>query len=431
MHPVRLDDKSLDSTVLRKTERHTFFDDYDFLDQDEFAFSPFGSATIGIPEFYTQAAAEMIGKIGVGKFQYTPAHGSKQMKKTLVEIFGKYANLPKADPEKNIAVGLGDIALIRKWVQMLMKEQDQEGIMFEPYYPSHFLGFHFDGNSITSPMKFNDETGLFEIDFEDLEKRLNSKTRVIIFSNPCNPTSKVMTKEEYVQLSTLLDKYPEVKVIEDCAYCVYLDPTIKRQYFHEVGDNFKRTITVFSAGKLFNTTGNRLGFCFAHEDLMGPFKRAQEQDNFPGALDQVIYAEAFKRALEPYKGFPSFWEYISDDIRKRIAYAMDKLQKLGIICYPAQGSYYLTINCLELADKVSENYFMSIGPHPKLEPYRDRAVCRRLALEFKVGLMPYSGVCIINRKHFDRFVRIACNRSYEDLDIAIDAIKKVLESPNK
>jgi aspartate/methionine/tyrosine aminotransferase len=70
-------------------------------------------------------------------------------------------------------------------------------------------------------MKYNPETNRFEYDFDDFKSKLSDKTKVVLFCNPNNPTGSVMSEAESLKFTEILQKYPNVIVIEDSAYCVY------------------------------------------------------------------------------------------------------------------------------------------------------------------------------------------------------------------
>ena len=52
------------------------------------------------------------------------------------------------------------------------------------------------------------------------------------------------------------------------------------------------------------------------------------------------------------------------------------------------------------------------------------AFCRML-IEERIGLLPLSGICIDNEEQFDSFIRVSCNRSFNDLDLFRDALIKL------
>ena len=79
-------------------------------------------------------------------------------------------------------------------------------------------------------------------------------------NNAQNPTGKVFTVEEMTQISEILKEFPQVMVISDEVYDFLTFDDTKFVPFSSVGDNFNRTVTVWSGGKLFNATGWKCGW---------------------------------------------------------------------------------------------------------------------------------------------------------------------------
>jgi aspartate/methionine/tyrosine aminotransferase len=89
-----------------------------------------------------------------------------------------------------------------------------------------------------------------------------------MITNPHNPTGKVFSLKELLKLTAILEKYPHVMVISDDVY--YRLPFDGREHhlFADIGDNFKKTITIFSAGKMLNCTGWKVGWAIGPQDLI-------------------------------------------------------------------------------------------------------------------------------------------------------------------
>ncbi len=101
------------------------------------------------------------------------------------------------------------------------------------------------------------------MDFESLKKSLTQKTRIFIIINPCNPACNVWSKQQYETLSKIIQDYPNLIVFEDSAYFLYHNDQNPYVPFGSLSQqNFDRSITFYSAGKMLNITGTRLGIIF-------------------------------------------------------------------------------------------------------------------------------------------------------------------------
>jgi aspartate/methionine/tyrosine aminotransferase len=100
-------------------------------------------------------------------------------------------------------------------------------------------------------------------------------------------------------------------VISDDVYSSLIYDGKKYQHFASYKNNWERTLTVFSAGKLMNCTGWKVGW------VVGPAEPIKEAAlmheisiynvNVPG---QFAIAESFDQALQPYKGFKDYYDYV-------------------------------------------------------------------------------------------------------------------------
>lgn len=109
----------------------------------------------------------------------------------------------------------------------------------------------------------------WKFDPEVLRAALTKRTtKVFIFNSPHNPCGKVFTRQEMQQISDILDDCPHVLTISDEVYDFLTFDGHAHIHFATVGNNWNRTITVFSGGKLFNATGWKVGWAIGPEKLI-------------------------------------------------------------------------------------------------------------------------------------------------------------------
>ena len=113
-----------------------------------------------------------------------------------------------------------------------------------------------------------DSNNAWQFDFDLFEQSINEKTKVVFLNNPHNPSGKVFDLKDMERLTDILNKHPNIYVICDEVY--YLFPFDRKQHysFANFDQNFKKTITVFSAGKMLNVTGWKVGWCIGPENLI-------------------------------------------------------------------------------------------------------------------------------------------------------------------
>ena len=107
----------------------------------------------------------------------------------------------------------------------------------------------------------------WSLDFEDIEKKLNEKTKIIYLNTPHNPTGKVLTYEELNRIAKILEKYPRVIVMMDEVYEYQRGNYKELPRMASIPGMWERSITIHSAGKMFCATGIRIGWAIASEHI--------------------------------------------------------------------------------------------------------------------------------------------------------------------
>lgn len=210
----------------------------------------------------------MIKTIGDGpNNHYTMFLGHPLLRKKIAEhfspIFGKELNM-----NTNIVVTNGAIGSIFSVIMNLVSAGD-EVLMFEPYYTQYVNHIEFSGAKIvTAPMVINSQ-GEWLFDFKAFENAITPRTKLVMITNPHNPSGKMFTEQEIRQLTEILNKHPQITVLSDDVY--FHLPFDGRKYVNFANysqSNWEKTVTVFSAGKMLNCTGWKIGWMIGPEDLI-------------------------------------------------------------------------------------------------------------------------------------------------------------------
>ncbi len=254
------------------------------------------SLSIGEPDFDTpdhikKAAIEALEK---GDTKYTPVPGTMALRKAIVEKFKRDNGLTFT--ENQIVVSNGAKQSIANVTLALIDEGD-EVILFAPYWVSYKEIVKLAGG-IPVEVKA-DISQNFIITPQQLRAALTDRTRMIIFSSPCNPTGSVYTKEDLKGLVEVLKDFPEVVILSDEIY-EYINFTGKHDSigtFEEVKD---RTVTVNGFSKGFAMTGWRLGYMGAPKWIADACNKIQGQFTSGAAsFNQAAAAIALSTSMEP------------------------------------------------------------------------------------------------------------------------------------
>lgn len=253
--------------------------------------------SIGEPDFDTPQHIKDAAKraIDQGYTHYTPVPGYPELRKAIAAKLKRDNNLDYT-PEQ-IVVSTGAKQSIANVVLSLINPGD-EVLLPAPYWVSYSaIADLAEGKSIEIPATL--ETN-FKVTPAQLEKHITDRTRLIIFSSPCNPTGSVYSHDELQALAQMLTKYPNVYVICDEIY-EYINytgqPHTSLASFPEIKD---RVITVNGFSKGFAMTGWRLGY------IAAPVWIAQACDKMQGqitsgtcSIAQMAGVAAATESLQP------------------------------------------------------------------------------------------------------------------------------------
>jgi len=229
--------------------------------------------SLGEPDFFTpdfikQAAKEAIDK----NFSfYTPVPGYKDLQEAISKKFKRDNNLSYKPSE--IVVSTGAKQSIINLVMAVVNPSD-EVILPAPYWVSYSEMIMLnEGKVITLETDYRND---FKINPEQLEKAITSKTKMFLFSNPCNPTGTFYSEAELRTLGEVFKRHPHVLI---CSDEIYEHITFQGKMFSigSVPELSSRTITVNGLSKGFAMTGWRLGYLGAPQAIASACVKIQGQ----------------------------------------------------------------------------------------------------------------------------------------------------------
>ncbi len=254
------------------------------------------SLSIGEPDFDTPSHIKEAAKKALddGYTKYTPVPGLPILKEAIQTKFKRDNNL---DFELNqIVISNGAKQTISNVCHALLNEGD-EVIILAPYWVSYSEIVKMAGG-VSIVLAAAIETD-FKVAPETIEAAITDKTKILLFSSPCNPTGSVYTADDLKAIAAVIKKYPNIQIVSDEIY-EYINFTGKHVSigaFEEVKD---QTITVNGFSKGFAMTGWRLGYMGAPAWLASACSKIQGQvTSGATAFGQVAAAHALTSDLKP------------------------------------------------------------------------------------------------------------------------------------
>ena len=231
------------------------------------------SLSIGEPDFDTPDHIKEAAKkaLDEGFTKYTPVAGHLAFRKAIADKFKRENNLDYKPSQ--IVVSNGAKQSIAKLCMALLEPGD-EVIIFTPYWVSYFDIVKFN-SGVPIAVRANIDQD-YKVSPDQLRKVLSEKSKMIIFSSPCNPTGSVYTKEEFEALAEVIKSVDGLFVVSDEIYehINYLGGHVS---FASIDGMYDRTITVNGMSKGFAMTGWRLGYIGAPQWIADATVKVQGQ----------------------------------------------------------------------------------------------------------------------------------------------------------
>ena len=242
----------------------------------------------GFPDF--PASRELIGLVNkymlADKNQYAPLAGVPELRtaisKKVDHLYGTHYN-----PDTEITITAGGTQGIATAISSIIREGD-EAIIFTPAYDCYAPFVELNGGRpVYIKLKHPD----YHIDWEEVRKMINIRTRLIIINSPHNPTGAMLTADDLEKLTNLV-RNSNILILSDEVYeHITFDgrPHLSMAGIPELAE---RSFIVFSFGKTFHVTGWKIGYVLAPENMMREFRKVHQFEVFcVNAPIQYAFAE--------------------------------------------------------------------------------------------------------------------------------------------
>lgn len=232
------------------------------------------SLTIGEPDFDTPQHIKeaAIAAITKGDTKYTPVPGTVALQQAIVDKFKRDNGLDFTKDQ--IVVSCGAKQTIANIALCILNEGD-EVLLPAPFWVS-YAGIADMCNAKKVIIKTSIEND-FKITPQELEANISDKTKLLIFSSPCNPTGSLYSQKELEQLAIIIAKYPNLIVVSDEIY-EYINFTEEPHFsIGRIKAIKDQVVTVNGMSKGFAMTGFRIGYMGAPLWLAKACSKLQSQ----------------------------------------------------------------------------------------------------------------------------------------------------------
>ena len=273
-----------------------------------------------------------------GNNQYAPMPGVLSLREKLSEKTEKlYGH--KYNSETEITITAGGTQALHSAISTIVNEGD-EVIIFEPAYDSYAPVVRLNGGRpVYIKLKYPD----FSVDWEEVNKTVNSKTRLIIINTPQNPSGKVFSDEDMQKLKKVVSG-TKIMILSDEVYEHIIFDNKKHNSVAKYPELVERSVIVYSFGKMYHATGWKLGYFMAPENITKEIRKIHQFTVFAANTPIQYAVSEFIEKEDEYLKLSEFYQ-------KKRDYFNNLLTEIGFDVKPTEGTYFQTVNFSNYTDE--------------------------------------------------------------------------------
>ena len=348
----------------------------------------------GFPDFnVSPKLIELVNKnMKNGNNQYAPMPGVINLREIISQktekLYGKYYN-----PETEITITAGATQALYTAITAIINEGD-EVIVFEPVYDSYVPAIELSGGK---PIFLELKGKEYSIDWDEVQKVITSKTRMIIINSPNNPSGAILKEKDIKQLEKIVTG-TNIILLSDEVYEHIVFDNKKHFSFSGSKELSSRSIIISSFGKTFHTTGWKMGYCIAPEEIMKEFRKVHQF---------VVYCvnTPLQYAIAEYLKDENTYLELNSMYQEKRDYFINSLKGSNFDIIPTAGTYFQLLDYTKISDK------------------EDMAYAEFLTKEHKVASIPVSA--FYHDKIKNKVLRFCFAKGNDTIDKAVERLIKL------
>lgn len=320
----------------------------------------------GFPDFpVSEKLIDLIHqKMKEGYNQYAPMAGTPALRKTISEVVHQTYSRP-TDFETEVTITAGGTEAIFATIASLIGAGD-EVILFDPSYDSYAPAIRLNGGV---PVHINLHPPDFKIDWQEVERKISPRTRMMMVNTPHNPLGTILSEDDLKNLERLALTH-NLLVLSDEVY----ERIIFEGKSHESVLKSKlladRSIAVFSFGKTFHATGWKVGYTVACEKITREIRKAHQFITF--SVNTPV-----QLALADYLADPENYLHLGKFYQQKRDFFLNAVNGTSLKPLPCFGSYFQLMSYegislkrdTEMAEWMTRE--MKLAPIPVSAFYKD------------------------------------------------------------
>lgn len=313
----------------------------------------------GFPNFKTSTQLqELVFKaMQEGHNQYAHPMGDPELRNQIAQkIENSYGVQYNAATEINVTAGATEG--IFNAVSAVVHKGD-EVIIFKPAFDTYEPAVIFNGGvPVFVQLHYPD----YKVNWKEVASKISSKTRMIIFNSPLNPTGTLFDEQDFRALQNLV-KGTNIVVLSDEVYEHMTFDGNKHIHIGQFPILKEHSFVLSSFGKTFHNTGWKVGYCVAPKHLMDEFAKVHECNVYS---INTPYQKAFATFLKDENNY----NYLSDFYQTKRDLFLQGLKESDFSFVPSQGTYFQLLkydaitqeNDVEFAERLVKEYKIASIP---------------------------------------------------------------------
>ena len=289
---------------------------------------------IGEPDFDTPANIVRAGVEALqgGWTHYGPSAGLPDLRKTIADHVARSRNIP-VNPDQVVVTPGGKPIMF--YVIIALTDEGDEVIYPNPGFPIYESVIEFIGG-VPVPIRLHESKG-FNLDVEELKRKITKKTKLLILNSPQNPTGGVIPKDDLQEIARLAVEH-DLAVLSDEIYCEILYEG-EHHSISAFDGMAERTIILDGFSKTYAMTGWRMGYGVMPEAFAAHVARLMTNTN-------SCTASFTQRAgIEALTGPQDDARRMVAEFRRRRDVIVDGLNAIpGVTCLRPKGAFYVFPN---------------------------------------------------------------------------------------
>lgn len=288
--------------------------------------------SIGEPDFVTPDHIREAAKkaIDEGYTHYTPVAGYADLRKAIAEKLKRDNGLDYA-PEQIVTSTGAKHSLVN--VIMCVVDPGDEVIIPTPYWVTYSEQVKFVQGKVVTIRGTRENR--YKITPKQLEAAITPRTKLFMFSSPCNPSGSVYSREELAALAEVFKKHPKIVILSDEIY-EYINYVGGHQSIAQFDFLKDRVVVINGLSKGYAMTGWRLGY------IAAPLELAKAVEKIQGQFTSGTCSITQRAAIHALVSDPKPTQDMVAEFKKRKEFMVGAVSAIpGVKVDDPDGAFYI------------------------------------------------------------------------------------------